>query len=227
MSQSQKHPIILHGKDKPTFLIVLSKHLSLLYSGPNLLLSVLGITYHIIGARRLVRSVCRTCVTCRKISVKTEQQIMGQLPPQRVTPSAVFSKTVVDFTGPFTLKKGHTRRPVLIKSYVCVFVCFCTKAAHLEPVSDLTTEAFLAPLSRFIARRGLPKELFSDNGSNFVDASHDLKDFYSFLSLHSVQNSIFQFLSSQQIFWHFSPERAAHFGGLWEAVVKSTTKYHT
>ena len=111
LSLSQHHPIILHGKDKLTRLIVLSKHRSLLHSGPTLLLSVLGTSYHIVGARRLTRSVCRSCVTCRKVSAKTEQQLMGQLPSQRVTPSAVFSRTGMDFAGPFTIKKGHTRRP--------------------------------------------------------------------------------------------------------------------
>ena len=50
LSQSQKHPIILHAKDRLTSLLVLSKHLSLLHSGPTLLLSILGSTYHIIGA---------------------------------------------------------------------------------------------------------------------------------------------------------------------------------
>ena len=225
LSLSQRHPIILHGKDKLTHLLVFSKHLSLLHSGPTLLLSVIGTTLHIIGARRLVRSVCRSCITCRKASATTEAQMMGQLPQQRVTPSPAFTKTGMDFAGPFILKKGHTRRPVLVKSYVCIFVCFTTKAAHLEAVSDLTTEAFIAALKRFVSRRGLSQELFSDNGSNFIGAANDLKDFYSFLSSQPFQNSFSHFLLSQKIVWHFSPERAPHFGGLWEAAVRST-KHH-
>ena len=65
LSPSQNHRIILHGKDALTNLLVCSK---LLHSGPALLLSVLGTNLHIIGASRLVRSVCRNCITCRKIA---------------------------------------------------------------------------------------------------------------------------------------------------------------
>ena len=49
---------------------------------------------------------------------------MGQLPSSCVTPSPVFSKTGIDYAGPFLLKKGYTRKPVLIKAYMCIFVCF-------------------------------------------------------------------------------------------------------
>ncbi|GFV03937.1 integrase catalytic domain-containing protein [Trichonephila clavipes] len=71
------------------------------------------------------------------------------------------------------------------------------KAIHLEIVSDLTTEAFLAAFKRFVARRGRPIEIHSDNGRNFVE----------------------------QIKWNFNPPYPPHFGGLWEAGVKSL-KYH-
>ncbi|GFU02038.1 integrase catalytic domain-containing protein [Trichonephila clavipes] len=49
------------------------------------------------------------------------------------------------------------------------------KAIHLELVSDLTTEAFLAALKRFVARRGRPIEIHSDNGRNFVGANNELR----------------------------------------------------
>ena len=164
-------------------------------------------------------------MTCRKVSAKTECHMMGQLPAQRVCPNAPFSVTGIDFAGHFIIKKGHTRKPVLAKTYVCIFVCLSTKATHLETVSDLTTDAFIAAFKRFIARRGLPNEVYSDNGSNFVGASNDLKSLYSFFSKDSTQNSLSDFVSSQRIVWHFHPERAPHFGGLWEAAVKSM-KYH-
>ena len=107
---------------------------------------------------------------------------MGQLPSSRVTPSPVFSKMGIDYAGPFLLKKGYTRKPVLIKTYMCIFVCFSTKAVHLEAASDLNTESFLATLKKFVSRRGLPTEIHSDNGSNFKGAANDLKHFYEFLS---------------------------------------------
>ena len=74
------------------------------------------------------------------------------------------------------LKLGSTRRPVLVKSYVCAFVSLSVKAVHLELVLDLTTEAFIACLRRFVARRGKPSLIWSDNGKNFVGAKRELEE---------------------------------------------------
>ncbi len=113
LSYSQRHPN--NRKDILTILMVRSKHISLLHAGITLLLSVLSNSYHIIRARRLVRWVCRSCVTCRKVSEKTEHPMIGQLPAQRVCPNAPFTITGVDFAGPFIIKWGHTRKPTHIK----------------------------------------------------------------------------------------------------------------
>ena len=151
---------------------------------------------------------------------------MGQLHAARTTPpSPPFTTTGIDYAGPFTLKLGHTRKPVLVKAYLAIFVCFCTRAVHIEVVSDLTTEAFLAGLKRFISRRGLPRDIHTDNGSNFVGARNDLQDLYQFMTSTEAQRSIHSFLLTNRISWHTIPERAPHFGGLWEAAVKSA-KHH-
>ena len=221
LSYCQKHPPILPGKDVLTKLLISSLHISLCHCGPSLLPTHAGSMAHIIGARRLIRTVCRSFVTCRKTAARREEQQMGQLPSSRVTPSPVFSKTDIDYAGPFLLKKGYTRKPVLIKTYMCILVCFSTKAVHLEAVSDLSTESFLATLKRFVSRRGLLTEIHSDNGSNFKGTANDLKHFYEFLSRDSTQHAVHHHLLSSRVNWIFSPERAPHFGGLWEAAVKS------
>ena len=79
--------------------------------------------------------------------------MMGQLPIERVTPDPIFSKTGVDYAGPVYIKQGYTRKPVVLKAYICVFVSLSVKAVHLELVSDLTSESFIACLRRFISRR--------------------------------------------------------------------------
>ncbi len=132
---------------------------------------------------------------------------MGQLPATRITP---FTITGIEYAGPFTLERGHTRKPVLVKAYLALFVCLATKAVHLDIVSDLTTEAFLTSLKRFISRRGLPTEIHTDNGTNFRGAKNDL---------------ISSYLLTQRISWHCIPERAPHFGGFSEAAMIST-KFH-
>ena len=146
---------------------------------------------------------------------------MGDLPSVQVKPSPPFSTTGVDFAGPITLRRGHTRKPTYVKAYVCVFVCLTTKAVHLELVSDLSTEAFLAALRRFVARRGCPYKILSDNGTNFVGANHELQKLYHHLETKESQGKICNFTTARKIIWTFSPGRAPHFGGLWEAAVKS------
>ena len=114
---------------------------------------------------------------------------------------------------------------MLVKLYLSLFVCLVTKAVHLEIVSDLTTEAFLACFRCFLSRRGLPTDIYSDNGSNFIGAKHDLSDLFHFLTTPSTNSTVASYLLSHRISWHSIPEQAPHFGGLWEAALKSA-KYH-
>ncbi len=67
-------------------------------------------------------------------------------------PSPPFSRTGTDLAGPLQLKKGHTRKPVMVKGCVCLFVFLCTRAVHLELVMDLSTDALLAAFRHFAAR---------------------------------------------------------------------------
>ena len=55
------------------------------------------------------------------------------------------------------------------------------KAVHIEAVSDLTSEAFLACLRRFISHRGKPVLLWSYHGSNSIGAKRILKKLYEFM----------------------------------------------
>ena len=212
--------MILSNRSRVTQLLFRDKHISLGHCGPTLLLSVTGTRLHVLGVKKLARSVCRSCVACRKAQAQTRPQMMGQLPQQRVTRSSTFAICGIDYARPFLMKKGHTRRPVFVSTYVAVFVCFATKAAHLEAVSDATTEAFLACLRRFVSRRGLPSEIHTDNGGNFKGAKRDLQDLYAFLEKTANTSQVSNYLLQDRIQWHSIPERAPHFGGLWEATAK-------
>ena len=117
--------------------------------------------------------------------------------------------------------QGYTRKPVILKAYICVFVSLSVKAVHLELVSDLTSEAFIACLRRFISRRGKPTLLWSDHGTNFVGSKRIVQELFEFLQKTTTNKVIANFCSSQGIQWDFIPERTPHFGGLWEAAVKS------
>lgn len=149
------------------------------------------------------------------------QQQMAALPKVRLTPGRAFQRCGVDYCGPFYVKARGGRCKVISKAYVAVFVCMASRAVHLELVSDLTSEAFIAALSRLSSRRGRVHELYSDNGTTFHGADKEIANAVSsWKSLPS--NSIFQ---SLYIEWTFIPPVAPHQGGLWEAAVKSA-KHH-
>ena len=108
---------------------------------------------------------------------------------------------------------------------MCVFVCMAVKVVHMKLVTELTTEAFLETLRRFISQRGLPSDIFCDHRTNFVGASRELSEMCRYLDKPEVQRTIADSCSVRGIQWHFIPERAPHFGRLWEAAVK-TFKRH-
>jgi len=88
--------------------------------------------------------------------------------------SRPFVNAGLNYVGPFEIKSGNTSSKTTTKCYVALFICMANKAIHLELVSNLTSEAFIAALKRFKARRGLIDHLYSDNGSNFVGANREL-----------------------------------------------------
>ena len=217
----RRHPIILHGKHQLTRLIIHCEHKRLLHAALTLLMSSLCQRYYVIGCRTAVRSIVRGCGICRRLSARPQTPMMGQLPKERITPDIVFEHVGVDYAGPVRVKLGRVRKPTLVKAYVCVFVSLSTKAVHLELVSDLTTDAFIACLRRFISRRGKPRVIWSDHGSNFVGAARELRELFEFLTQQKTEKTVSEFCSTQEIQWDFIPEHAPHFGGIWEAAVKS------
>ena len=223
---SQSEPMVLPGKHRVTRMIIRQAHEDLLHAGPTRVAAFLSSRFCILGARRAIRSVTRSCVVCRRVAGKPTSQLLGQLPRERVSPGLmVFSHTGVDYAGPILVKSGPVRKPLITKAYVCVFVSFSVKAVHLEVVTDLSTAAFIATLRRFVGRRGKPSVMWSDHGTNFVGAARKLKELYEAFGRTEAQNVFSDFCSSQGIQWNFTPEHAPHFGGLWEAAVKSF-KYH-
>ena len=172
--------------------------------------------------RKVARSIVRQCVICRCQMCKPQNQLLGQLPLERVTPGSVFQRVGVDYAGPVKVKYGMVRKPTIVKAYICVFVSLSVKAVHLEAVTDLTSEAFIAVLRRFIARRGYPTLIWSDNGTNFLGANREIKEFHEFLKQQQTHSIISEFCSTSNIEWRFIPEHGPNFGGLWEAAVKST-----
>ncbi|XP_055850362.1 uncharacterized protein LOC129914935 [Episyrphus balteatus] len=225
VAYSAKHPIILDKNTRIAKLIVEHFHNSNCHAGVSLLFALLRQEYYIIGCRNLLRKIVHKCVPCFRQQKTTSTQQMGNLPADRVQFSRPFSKVGVDYAGPLTLRIARGRNPKFTKAYIALFICFSTKAIHIELVSDLSSNAFIAALDRFASRRGKPSEIWSDNGTNFHGANRCLNEMFQLLLSQQHNDIIIDHLSKDKISWNFIPPSSPHFGGLWEAGVKSV-KFH-
>jgi len=214
---SRKHPALLPRKHRVTNLIVEAYHLRFLHMGPSGMLANIHLHFWPLRGRGVVRKIVNQCQRCFWAKPIPMQPVMGQLPSARVSVSRPFTHTGVDFAGPITIKVG-LRKAIPVKAYVAVFVCLFTKAVHLEAVSDRSADAFMGCLRRFISRRGIPSHICSDNGTNFVGTQRILRQYYI---AQRTGLTVHEDLASEGLQWIFIPPGAPHFGGLWEAAVKS------
>lgn len=218
ISFNQKHPIILPKGHPLTNLIINHEHLLHLHGGAQSVLAAIRLKYWPIDGKNTVKKILRNCIRCCRSNPVMLNNIMGDLPVNRINFSRPFTHTGVDFFGPFNLLVKRIRGARSHKAYVAIFICLSVKAVHLELVNDLSSESFIAALRRFTARRGKVKHLYSDNGTNFVGANNELTKIIDFLKSDKQIN---QTLLNHSVDWHFIPPRTPHFGGLWEAAVKS------
>ncbi|XP_063989736.1 uncharacterized protein LOC135168999 [Diachasmimorpha longicaudata] len=223
LDADEMHPIILPRQSRLTTLVINEAHQRALHGGTQLTLAITRQKYWIIGGRGTVRSHILHCVICTRYRAQRAQQLMGQLPTARVSPSRAFLHTGVDYAGPMPILKWRPTNAQPAAVHIAVFVCLSTSAVHLELVTRQSTDAFIAAFKRFTGRRGIPQVMYSDNGSNFEGAAGVLHRLYNEESPENQQ--IQAALATNGTRWSFIPPRAPHFGGKWEAAVKST-KYH-
>ena len=215
-----KHPVILPPHHHVTKLIILSYHLRNGHSGVLHTLSDTRDRVWIINGNAAVRRVLHDCYKCRLLNAAPGKQVMSHLPEFRVSSGCpAFTSVGLDYAGPIFSKVGRS----LAKRYLCVFTCMATRAVHLEIAHSLDTQSCLQALQRFIGRRGSPRDVYSDNGSNFVGAARELKEAISKWN----QSLINKTLCQKGISWHFNPPAASHQGGVWERVIRSVRRILT
>ena len=220
----QRFPIILPYDHIISTLIVREAHLSTLHGTQQQTWMYVAQRYHIIKCKQLVRKIVHNCVKCYRFRHMVQSQQMAQLPASRLKPERPFLVCGVDLAGPFEIKKWKGKCNRFYKTYFAIFVCFCTKAVHIELVVDLSAKEFIATFRRFIARRGIPKTVHSDCGTNFVGAESVITR-SKIECLRQWNNDMANSMSEFKTEWKFNPPASPHFGGLWESGVKSV-KHH-
>ncbi|XP_043498684.1 uncharacterized protein LOC122521989 [Polistes fuscatus] len=160
-----------------------------------------------------VRKIVRHCVCCIRFRASGIQYKMGDLPRSRVQETIAFSHTGVDFFGPLYVKEKKYRNKGRVKVYGCIFVCMCIKAVHIELVSDLTTDAFLAAFRRFTGRRAIPSHVYSDNGTNFVGANNQLRELYALIESEEFKTKLHNYATDQKNLVALQPPIITSFQG--------------
>ena len=218
LSWDEKHPMILPKRHPVSHLIVRHYHESAAHSGREQTLCEVRRMFWIIGGRSLVKTTIRNCIKCRRMNAKPMEQLMGSLPKARLEAyHPPFTFTGVDLFGPLTVKWGRGTA----KRWGCLFTCLTTRAVHLEVTPSLETDDFIMVLRQFISRRGPPKEIWSDRGTNFVGANRELKEAIAGWNEEKIERH----LQQKGIKWVFQPPAAPHMSGVWERLVQITKKH--
>lgn len=222
LTYQQKHPIVLPRKHHVLDLLVDYNHKVNCHAGPDLLMSILRQKYWILSARNLVRNRVHKCIPCFRLRPKPSFPEMADHRSCRVVQSAKpFVHTGTDYAGPFkvTISRGRGIRST--KAYVCLFVCMTTRAVHIELAGDLSTVSFMGAFKRFLSRRGPVSRVYSDNGSNYIGAKRLLSELHEFLCSKYHKTEFGNVLAENRIDWSLNAPAASHFGGNWEANIKS------
>ena len=161
--EETKAPIYLPRKNYWTKLLVKEFHQKLFHAESSHTLSQIRNRYWIPQGRAIVRNVIYHCGICRKYhGGPFKMPKMSPWPTKKLSESAPFTYTGLDYLGPFYVKENLSKRV-----WICFFTCVAVKAVHLEVADDMTAKQFLMALRRFISRRGTPKEITLDNAPQF------------------------------------------------------------
>lgn len=217
LPQHARQPVILPSDHRLTSLIIADAHNEINHAGVEHTLSIVRRKYYLTKGRRSIRKTLARCVKCRRRCAQPQPPIMASLPKERLLPFVrPFSTSGLDFFGPFNTVIGRRTE----KRYGLLITCFSTRAVHLELVYSLSADSFLMALRRFIADRGHPTIIYSDNGTNLVAGERELRE--GIVNLNS--KLVTEEMIDRGINWKFSPPSGPHFGGSWERLVGSSKK---
>ena len=217
LSFHEKHPLILPKKGHITELVIRHHHAKNHHQGRGITHSrIRSSGVWIINGSSAVGHYISKCVRCRRHRGTPLNQKMADLPADHLEESPPFTYSAVDYFGPFYIKEGRRE----LKRYGVLFTCMSSHAVHLETAASLTTDSFLNAYRRFIGRRGPVRQLRSDQGTNFVGASNELKAALSEMNQDVVKREMAKNHCDWIVFKMNVPS-ASHMGGVWERQIQT------
>ncbi|UYV62222.1 hypothetical protein LAZ67_1008299 [Cordylochernes scorpioides] len=197
-------PIVLPGENQVVKLLIRKEHEMMFHAGIQTTQQMVRCRFWILKGKRTIRSIISACATCRRYNSKRVQTESIPIPATRIGSTPAFGVIGVDLAGPLTETGGK-------KIWVVLYTCAVYRAVHLELTKTVSTEGFLDTFRRFVARRGRPSIVYSDNGLNFVGCNNLFKKVN--------WNDVLRYATVQRIKWNFNPPTAAFWGGWWERLV--------
>ena len=208
-----KYPVLLPKKSHLTTLIIQDRHKQAKHAGIKSTLAEVRADYWLPSGRRMVESIVRSCVVCRRFSAKPYNTPgPPPLPQTRLSEMPPFTNTGIDFAGPLFCKERGSNEAY--KSCIALYTCASTRAIHLELVPNMTSVSFMNSLIRFISTRGIPHVIISDNAKTFKKSAEDLN---CFITRSPTQ----EYAENKKITWLFYLEKSPWWGGFIERMVQS------
>ena len=204
------YPIYLPDTEVYTEKFVQQAHEETLHGGVGLTMAKVRENYWVPRLRQLAKRLIKKCPSCKRFQATAlASPPPGLLPKDRTEGNTPFQVVGVDYAGPLKIRVKQTREG---KAYVILYACSLTRALHLELAKSMEMEEFLLSFKSFIARRGRPETVYSDNGRTFVGAASWLKKVRS-------SERFNDFLAHQGILWKFNLSKAPWWGGQFERMV--------
>lgn len=212
--EEMKNPAILPKHSYVTELLILHYHHKFHHINHETAINELRQRYHVARLRVVFKSVVKRCQMCKVKKAVPILPQMANLPRARLAAYvAPFSFTGLDYFGPLFVTVSRHKE----KRYGALFTCLTVRAVHIEIVNSLNTSSCIMAIRNFTARRGIPIEFFSDNGTNFVGAERELRQ-----ALQEVDvNELVRSFTTSTTKWNFNTPAAPHMGGAWERLVRS------
>ena len=222
LSTGETHPVIIRGKCYVTTLLIRHYHEVVRHQGRHFTEGAIRAAgFWVLGGKRVISSLIYHCVTCRRLRGKLQEQIMADLPADRLSTSPPFTYVGLDVFGPWTVTARKTRGgQANSKRWAVIFTYMAARAVHIEVIESMDTSSFVNALRRFFALRGPAKLLRSDCGTNFVGACSELGINSSGRQKEQIEN----ILADNRCEWQFNPPHASHMGGSWERMIGITRR---
>ena len=209
---SCNNPIILPKNHYVTFLVVRFYHENYHHCLHEATISRIRSVFHIPKLRVLYNTVRMKCQRCKNAACEPQPPQMAALPAARLGCfERPFTYVGIDFFGPLYATVGRRQE----KRWGVLFTCLTVRAIHIEVAHSLDTSSCIMCIQNFISRRGAPKEIYTDNGTNFKSVAKLLLEEKQKLDLHQVSQKY------EEIKWSFNPPAAPHMGGAWERLIRS------